>query len=212
MMPSRGRRVLLLGALFLVYVAAGKFGLSLAFVNQSATAVWPPTGIALAACLLAGTWVWPSIFAGAFVVNITTSSALPPSLAIAGGNTLEAIAGAWLIDRMARGLGAFETAPRVLRYAGAVICAAALSATVGLAALLAGGLAGKADATPIGLTWWLGDFSGAMLVTPAIVCWWRARDRPRSWRHALEASLLAAVLVLACYVVFGPTAAGRRHY
>src|SRR5438093_344974 len=72
--------------------------------------------------------------------------------------------------------------------------------------------AGKAAATPIGLTCWLGDCSGAMLVTPAIVCWWRARDRPRSWRHALEASLLAAVLVLACYVVFGPTAAGRRHY
>ena len=32
-----------------VYFCAGKFGLSLAFVNASASAVWPPTGLALAA-------------------------------------------------------------------------------------------------------------------------------------------------------------------
>ena len=84
-----------------VYFLSARFGLGFDAVSGFATLVWPPTGIALAACLLAGTWVWPSIFAGAFVVNITTSSALPPSLAIAGGNTLEAIAGAWLIAREA---------------------------------------------------------------------------------------------------------------
>ena len=33
------------------YFVAGKLGLQLAFVHSSATAVWPPTGIGLAACL-----------------------------------------------------------------------------------------------------------------------------------------------------------------
>jgi len=56
-----------------VYVVAGKFGLSLAFVNASATAVWPPTGIALAATLLLGYRVWPAILLGAFLVNATTA-------------------------------------------------------------------------------------------------------------------------------------------
>lgn len=41
-------------SLSLVYILSGKLGLRLAFVNASATAVWPPTGIALAALLLLG--------------------------------------------------------------------------------------------------------------------------------------------------------------
>src|SRR5688572_24784599 len=136
MTSSPGRRAALLVVLFLVYLAAGKVGLSLAFVNASASAVWPPTGIALAACLLAGRWVWPAIFAGAFVVNITTTPALVPSLVIACGNTLEGIVGAWLVQRSARGVNAFDTAPRLLRYAGAAMIAAALAATIGVGALL----------------------------------------------------------------------------
>src|SRR5207247_624806 len=58
-----------------VYVLAGKFGLSLAFVHASASAVWPPTGIALAATLLLGYRVWPALFLGAFLVNVTTAGA-----------------------------------------------------------------------------------------------------------------------------------------
>src|SRR5438876_10252934 len=41
-------------ALAAIYFVAGKLGLRLAFVHVSATTVWPPTGIALAAFLLLG--------------------------------------------------------------------------------------------------------------------------------------------------------------
>jgi integral membrane sensor domain MASE1 len=64
-------RVLIVAGLAATYFAAGKLGLSLAFVHVSATAVWPPTGIALAAFLFLGPRVWPGIFAGAFLVNLT---------------------------------------------------------------------------------------------------------------------------------------------
>jgi signal transduction histidine kinase len=212
MTPSRGRHAALLILLFTAYVAAGKLGLSLAFVNASASAIWPPTGIALAAFLLAGRWVWPAIFAGAFVVNITTTPALIPTLAIACGNTLEGIAGAWLVQRSARGASAFDTAPRLLRYAGATMVAAALAASIGVGALVAGGLASAASARSIWVTWWLGDFSGGVLVAPAIMCWVRARDYPLLRRHWVEATLLALALLLTCYVVFGPTSPGTRHY
>jgi signal transduction histidine kinase len=212
MSPPRGYRALLLAVLFLVYIAGGKLGLSLAFVNQSATAVWPPTGIALAAVLLGGNWVWPAIFAGAFVVNITTTPAIVPTLIIAAGNTLESVAGAWLVRRAAGGLRAFETAPLLLRYTACVTCAAATAATIGAFALFWSGLAASADVASIWVTWWLGDLSGALLVTPAIVCWARARDLPRSWRHLLEAAAMSGVLIANCYVVFGPTPAGLRHY
>ena len=46
--PQR-RYLPLLGLLTAVYFLAGRLGLSFAFVNASASAVWPPTGIAVAA-------------------------------------------------------------------------------------------------------------------------------------------------------------------
>ena len=54
-----------------VYVASAKLGLTLAFVAQQVTVVWPPTGIALAAVLLVGYRSWPFTALGAFVANIT---------------------------------------------------------------------------------------------------------------------------------------------
>src|SRR2546426_10629880 len=78
-----------------VYVLAGKLGLLLAFVHASATAVWPPTGIALAAFLLLGYRVWPGIFLGAFLVNLTTAGSVATTIGIATGNTLEGLAGAY---------------------------------------------------------------------------------------------------------------------
>ena len=54
------------------YFITGKLGLLFAALNSSATAVWPPTGVALAAMLYYGYRVWPAIFAGAFFVNLTS--------------------------------------------------------------------------------------------------------------------------------------------
>jgi len=81
-------RLLALLTLFVAYVAAAKAGLSLASVHPSATAVWPPTGIAMAAALIFGRRVWPAILAGAFVANLTTAGNTATSLGIALGNTL----------------------------------------------------------------------------------------------------------------------------
>src|SRR2546428_756764 len=67
------RRVGLLVALAAVYFIAGRLGLNLAFVNASATPVWPCTGIAFAAFVLLGYDVWPAVLAGSVLVNITTA-------------------------------------------------------------------------------------------------------------------------------------------
>jgi len=121
------------------YFASGRFGLSLAFLNASASAVWPPTGLALAALLLRGYGLWPGIFIGAFLVNVTTEGSVGTSLAIACGNTLEALLGAWLVNRFDNGWKAFEHTRDVFRF---VLLAAMLStlvsATIGLIALRIG--------------------------------------------------------------------------
>ncbi|MFB3816800.1 MAG: MASE1 domain-containing protein [Candidatus Methylomirabilales bacterium] len=55
--------------LTLLYILAAKLGLSFAFLHPSATPIWPPTGIALAALLLLGPAAWPVVFAGAFTAQ-----------------------------------------------------------------------------------------------------------------------------------------------
>ena len=107
---------LTLAALFGLYVVAGKLGLSLAFVHASASPVWPPTGIALAALLTLGYRVWPAIFAGAFVVNISTAGSVATSLGIAAGNTLEGLLAAFLVDRYANGARAFDRSQDVFNW------------------------------------------------------------------------------------------------
>ena len=103
-----------LAVLVTAYVVAGKLGLRLAFVNASATAVWAPAGIALAAFLVLGYRVWPAILLGAFLVNVTTAGSAVTSVCIGAGNTLEGLAGAWLVNRFAGGRHAFARARDVL--------------------------------------------------------------------------------------------------
>src|SRR5262245_64982221 len=90
-MPSRPRDLAAIVLLALVYFAAGKLGLSLAVVHPSATAVWPPSGIALAALLVLGYRVWPGILLGAFLVNITTSGNTVVTSGITSGKNLEGV-------------------------------------------------------------------------------------------------------------------------
>src|SRR5881396_320491 len=54
-----------------LYYAAARLSLHLAFENTNASPVWPPSGIALALVLLLGYRVWPGILLGAFLANFT---------------------------------------------------------------------------------------------------------------------------------------------
>src|SRR5262249_2119058 len=151
-------------------------GLSLAFVDASASAVWPPTGIAIAALLLFGEDLWPGVALGAFLVNIATSGAVGASIGIAAGNTVEALAAVALAKLFASGVRAFERTPDVLRfYLCAGLVAPAISATVGVTSLVLTRLTLPSVASAVWLTWWLGDAAGAVIVAPALILVWRDR-------------------------------------
>jgi PAS domain S-box-containing protein len=196
-------RIAWLAGLTLVYFAAGKLGLSLAFTHASASAVWPPAGVALGALLVVGRDLWPAVLLGAFLVNVSTTGDVPSSLGIAVGNTLEAVVGAWLVHRVAGGPAALRRAEGVFRFAGlAVPIPAAIAATVGVTSLALSGLAERAALPSIWLTWWLGDTVGAIVVAPLIILW---ASRPRLHRNrgaALEAVLLLAAVILTAFLLF----------
>jgi len=184
--PARWRAVggylLTLVVVSVIYFGLAKLGLQLASVNPSASPIWPPTGVALAAVLLGGLRVWPAIMIGAFAANATTAGTLETSALIALGNTLEAVAGGFLIGRWSGGADTFATPARVAKFA--LVCvgpATVISATVGVLTLSVAGFAQWANFAPIWVTWWLGDTAGALVVTPFIVLWaqsgLRALDR-----------------------------------
>jgi len=215
MIPSRlVRRLGLFVALAAAYFVAGRVGLGFAFVNPSASPVWAPTGIALAALVLFGYGVWPAIFASAFLVNLTTAGSVVTSIAIAVGNTLEGLVGAYLLNRFARGRRMFERAQDVFRLALlAGVVSTVLSATVGVTSLAIAGLARWADYGPIWSTWWLGDAVGDLVVAPAAILW-AAPPRVR-WnrRQALEgAGLLLSVIVVGLTVFGGLFPSPIRNY
>lgn len=183
-------------ALAAVYVVAAKLGLMLAFVHASATAVWPPTGMTLAAFLILGYRVWPGIFLGAFLANQLTAGSIQTSLGIATGNTLEGLLGAYLLNRFAHGQQAFCSAQGVLKFAAlAGLISTTISATFGVSSLAAGGYASWANYPSIWMTWWLGDIAGNLLVAPTLVLW---SQRPQvRWNRdqAFEAAVSMVVLL-----------------
>src|SRR5881628_2601192 len=187
-----------------VYVLAGKFGLALAFVHASASPVWPPTGIALAAALLLGYRVWPALFLGAFLVNVTTAGSVWTSLGIAGGNTLEGLLGAFLVKRFANGRRVFDRERDILTFTAlAGLGSTAVSATIGVTSLSLGGDANWERFGSIWLTWWLGDAAGALVVAPVLILWGMDRTLRLTRAQVLELLLLLGSVLLVGEVVFG---------
>src|SRR6058998_3433140 len=202
-------------ALAAIYFVAGKLGLLLAFVHVSATAVWPPTGIALAALLLFGPRVWPGVLIGAFLVNLTTAGSAVSSAGIAIGNTLEGLLAAYLVNRYASGRYAFEGLRDVFRFAIlAALVSPVVSATFGVTSLCATGYEEWADFGPIWLTWWLGDAGGALIVAPLLIVWGNEPRLP-AWERgrAFELAIFAAAFALTVLIVFDgvPPLAGSTY-
>jgi integral membrane sensor domain MASE1/anti-sigma regulatory factor (Ser/Thr protein kinase) len=187
--------------LALVYFASAKLGLGLAFSTPSVTAVWPPTGIALAALVLAGRRLWPGVLLGAFLANVTTDVPVYTAAGIAVGNTLEAVVGAWLLDRFG-----FRPELRRLRDIFALVVLAAfistaVSATIGVASLSVGDSL-QEGALSTWRVWWLGDMGGDLLVASLIfvlVTHWPYRDLPGS---VAEALVLMLALIGVALLVF----------
>jgi len=186
-----------------IYFGCGAFGLSLALVNKSASAVWPPSGLALAALLLGGTRLWPGVFAGAFLVNILTQGSVATSFAIATGNTLEAFIGAKLVFWFANGALAFDRTKNIFKFVlfGAML-STLISATIGAVTLGLAGLAHWHEFWAIWLTWWLGDMVSNLIIAPLLILW-ATKPFPRINSHSFfEAAILLLLIVWVGRVVF----------
>jgi PAS domain S-box-containing protein len=167
--------------LAVAYAGAGYAGLQMAIPPGNVTAVWPPSGIALAAALLWGRRAWWGIALGALLANTWTifgpNSPAPPATAlavgaaIAAGDTLEALMGAYLLSRLTGRRNPLDRAADIFAFAAACVVSCLIAATVGVTSLSAGGFIRWDDYTYTWWTWWLGDTAGALIVAPLLLVW-----------------------------------------
>jgi signal transduction histidine kinase/integral membrane sensor domain MASE1 len=218
-MPAKRRPSNLLFAAEVVivaalYLASGWFGLSLASVHKSASVVWPPTGLALAVLLMRGKRLWPAIFLGAFVVNILKQGTFATTLGVATGNTLEALAGVWFVERVASGGRVFDQTVDIFKFVFlAAMVSTAISPTIGLTSLCFGGFGNWGQYWTVWLTWWLGDMISNLTVAPLLILWSTKQNWGTTPRKLLEGGALLLLTTWIGQMVFlGQTLFGRSNY
>jgi signal transduction histidine kinase len=178
-----------------LYYGAARAGLRLAYLHGSVTALWPPVGVGMAALVILGPRVWPAIVVGDLLVADFST----PWGTVVGqtvGNTLEVVVAAVLFRRLAKRRTGLE---RVWDVLALVVCAAIgtlISAVFGVVSLRLGDVIKAAEFGTVFRTWWLADFSGALVFAPLLLVW----AGVRSWRlgrvQLVEGAVLLAVLIV----------------
>lgn len=178
------------------YYVTGRIGVLQALPPGYATAIWPPSGVALAGLLVFGPHVWPGIALGSFLVNAGTAAVphTPEALlrsagiaaVIAAGAAAQAGAGAALIRRFVGYPSALDEPRDVVKFlvlGGPAACLT--NATAAVTALALTGTIPWTDYPANWATWWLGDSLGVVVVTPLLLTFagmpreaWRMRRLP----------------------------------
>ena len=185
------------------YFSAAKLALLVAIPPGYATAVWPPSGIALASVLLLGNRIWPGIWLGASLVNVTVQSSLVAATLMGAGNTLEALAGAALVRALIGVPGPFRRGEDVIKFVAIAALSAAIAATVAAVPLAVVHSLQSPELLWNWWTWWQGDTVGIIIVTPLILAW-AVRANP-AWTRGkiLEGAVLVCLLSGVMYSIFG---------
>jgi PAS domain S-box-containing protein len=189
------------GTVASAYVIAGKLGIGLSVAHGVITPVWAPSGIALAALLIFGRSLWPAVAVGAFVTNATTGAEPLVAAGIACGNTLEALTGRFLLEKVKFRMDL----ERVRDVLALVVLGAGVStlvsATVGISVLAIAGFTGGSVRSDWVL-WWFGDAMGNLLVTPLLLLAYVHRRWRPARAHLVEALLLLFSLMAISSIVF----------
>ena len=208
--PRRGLQVLApvtavaqIAVVAATYLFAARLGLRGEFQGTQASALWPPSGLALAAVLLFGPRALAGVFIGAFFANFVdlffkaspdTTASTVNLIAYAGahaggtiaaalvglGNALEALAASAIVRRYGTGVARLDNVPDVVIFIVAAAAGALVASTIGVAVLATIGVIAGSLAAIAWFTWWLGDVTGILVVAPLLLAW--AYFGPAPWR------------------------------
>ena len=210
--PRRWVRPAQAALVALAYFTAAKLALLVAIPPGYAAALWPASGIALAALLLAGNRLWPGVWVGSFAANLSIEGSLAAAAAIASGSALQALAGAALVRRHVGVPYRFARVEDVVKFVGLAALSATIAPTIALLPLGLMHPMPGAELVRNWLTWWQGDAAGIILVAPLVLTWARPGEVRWSRGRALEGLAFGALLLAATHAVFATGGEGGAPY
>jgi diguanylate cyclase (GGDEF)-like protein/PAS domain S-box-containing protein len=177
-----------------VHLAAIKGALFAAVLQGNVAAIWPPTGIAIAALILWGNNLWPAVFASSLGATLATGVPVGACAGMAAANAAEALFASALLGRVG-----FQSSLARARDIWALIAigalaAPAVSASLGVSALHIAGIAPQDRLASLWGVWWLSDAMGTLTVAPPILVWAR---RAKTLLSPLQRTELVALLTTA---------------
>jgi PAS domain S-box-containing protein len=192
-----------------LYLSAGKLGLSVPFTNGNVSPVFPAAGVALAAILLWGSEVWPAIALAAFLVNFWSPVPMWSAFGIAAGNTASAVFGGYLVRRFTRFRLSFSSVRDVAGLIAAAVVSPIAAASAGSASLFLARVQTWSSFGSAWQIWWLGDALGMVIITPLFLASGELVGIFRGGR-LIELGALLLGLTGTCAAIFGPTALAVR--
>ncbi|MCX6026915.1 MAG: MASE1 domain-containing protein [Chloroflexi bacterium] len=188
--------------LAVAYHLAARLGLKMAYVQANTSPVWPPTGIGLAALLILGNRFWPGITLGVLLGSLLTGAPLNLAAGMSLGNTLEAVAAVYCLDKI---VGFHHEIDRIRDVVGLVLVSlicTIIGATIGTITLMLTGNGIWQSFWAIWFTWWIGDLLGALVVAPLLLTWKSFPAAPGSRRTYIEGGILLVLVAAVTWYVF----------
>jgi signal transduction histidine kinase len=175
------------------YFVAGRASLALQYEGPVA-AIWLPVGVGAAALYLVGLRWWPGVLI-ADVALADPEQPLGSALAITAGNLADILVLAVLLRRLVGPRAALDRLEQVGGMLVAIAAGAAITATVAMLSLRAGGVVESFEMPTFWRSWFLADASGALVVIPLALAWSQPRSRAWRGRGIWEAALVIGAVV-----------------
>lgn len=200
-----------------VYFALATASLQFSLYASNASPIWPASGFAFAILLLGGRYLAAGIFLGAFAANLfdfINQDTLPLFSAawlsawLGLGNMFSALTGYYLLNKFVVDLKVSELFKKVRHvlyflFAAGLMCL--VSCTIGASGILISNIISPSEYISVWFTWWIGDLTGILLLTPFLVVWFVDKikiNHTLGTRRIIEMVILIVAITITSGTVF----------
>jgi signal transduction histidine kinase/class 3 adenylate cyclase len=205
----RGIHLLQQTSVAIAYYITAELSFTLASLPGNVTAVWPTSGIALAAILIWGYPIGIGLLIGSFAIELKTNglnrTGLVLTLITASAPVLAALIGAYWVKATHNPYPLRRVKHTVYLLALGGVLSTLFDALIGCIGLC---LTGEAPWSSFGIiffSWWMGDTMGVFIITPLLLTWhsgWR-NFRQLLQKQGLEAAILIFLVIAVSRITFG---------